>query len=323
MQVIFHKSGFFDEMRCSLIENGSRPDSFDPLYQKDLNPTTGKVGVRHYSLIAAIFWRILKTVSLGKIDRVEVITSQKGEEVYLDKESYIEWKHWKNVKKIKRKNVGNSRHTAATLLQEQQIRVEIRTKDNLMEEKNTCVEEYNKKMAKFGNLITEAINKEDQATLKSLNDESVKVMEDHKKRLLEIDKQIKRYTLLTNQKPSEKKVPPVQIYPTGGSTKAVGPNPIYTSMLKDLEKGCALAFREIFEVFFTHFDPNVLTSWKKDPEGTCTYTGTLAKTIKLWIPQGGENDPKGGIIIMLGNNDSHKVTLSLDQKNRSIKVAEG
>ena len=314
MQVIFHKSGLFDEMRCSLVEEGTRPDPFDPNFQNDVNPATGKIGIRHYSPIVALFWRILNTISLGNIDKVEVIDSQKGK-VYLDKESYNEWKNWK---KIDGSEGGKTQEVASNVFQQQspKINVDLQTKAELIQEKDTCIKEYNEKMKEHSDRVTEAINNDDPAGLKLLNEESLKILEAQEKRLSEINKKIEQRS--SDQTPNGENGTP--IVPISPSKPSNSPYPIYQRMLKDLGIGSPV-FNEIFAVFFSKFNPSVLKSWKK--EGTYTYSGTLKKTIKLWVPQGAKDDPKGGIIIMIGNNDEHKITLSLDPKNRSIKVSNG
>ncbi len=81
MVVYRHPSGFFSESRCTIEKWHSQ--TIDP--SKDINPHTGKKGIRTYNLLTALF------LSLFSV-KIQVVQAGNGKRFYLNRKSYAKWK---------------------------------------------------------------------------------------------------------------------------------------------------------------------------------------------------------------------------------------
>ena len=78
MATSYYSSGLLSASRCSI-------EGFNQ--NNDVNPKTGKTGIRNHYFITAIF--------LALFGKIALYTNQDGKWVYLNKNSYNKWRKWR------------------------------------------------------------------------------------------------------------------------------------------------------------------------------------------------------------------------------------
>ncbi len=71
-------------------------------------------------------------------------------------------------------------------------------------------------------------------------------------------------------------------------------------------------------------DTNVMVEWKKNPNGS--YTLKLSQPLRLWVTstdEKGNEDPKGGVILMLGANQDREVIIKFDSNSKKMDFIKG
>lgn len=297
MQVRYFQTSFL-ESRCTLENwNGKNYD-----FTQDINPETGKAGIRCHHFITALFLRLL-----GKI---HIEQTADGQTVYLNKNSFHKWCKWRfpEDREVEEKDQGSTiNNTDEVARRNFDSLPDISSSENALSEEDR----------EFGLDSETEPSDRAQDNSEELNqpppeaDESVfpQIVQDPTETVFAEQPMIDLFQEVPVSKVSSK---PFQ------HSQAVN------AFLETLNSYELFSLNALWESLLFNVPQDHITSFEEIEANK--FQLTFSKRITLWLDsrdKHGKSNPEGGTLVHLGDRDQPSISFMIHQSPPSIQFLRG